>query len=152
MSKRKSKAWDHFKKTREDVAKCNNCGSQLNCKGGNTTGLINHLKIHNVHINKKTNYVEVNSEASSSKQKQASTSLITNFIKKESLNEILSKCAAKDGFSFNAIINSEAIRGYVVSRNYNMPKSCATIRGKIFEFFEEKKNETKNELKRLINF
>lgn len=151
MNKRKSETWIHFSKIQKDLAQCNNCGAHLSCKGGNTTGLINHLKLHNVSINiNASKSCEVNDEATSSKQFKSSASLISNFLKKESLNEILSKCAAKDGFSFNSIVHSEAIKGYVASRHHNMPKSCNTVREKILEFFEEKKLETKSELQKLI--
>lgn len=153
MSKRKSEIWIYFAKMEKDLAKCNNCAAHLSCKGGNTTGLINHLKLHNlsINVNARKN-CEVDNEASASKNFKSSASLISFFSNKESLNEILSKCAAKDGFSFNSIVNSEAINGYVRSRHYNMPKSCNTIREKILEFFEEKKIEIKNELLKLIDW
>lgn len=143
MSKRKSEAWNHFRKINLNEAKCNKCEAQLSCKGSNTTGLWNHLKLHNVH-NERSDCND--SEASMSNQIKLikPTSSITNFLKpRESLQEILAKCAAKDGFSFNAIVHSEAIKGFVTSRNYNMPRSCNTIRKNILEFYEEKKMKQK---------
>lgn len=70
------------------------------------------------------------------------TSGILEFIKRESLHEIIGKCAALDGFSFHAIYKSEAIRGFVNSQNYAMPKSVPSIRKNVLVCFEEKKAET----------
>jgi hypothetical protein len=46
---------------------------------------------------------------------------------KESLAEILSKCTAKDGFSVSEIVISEATRGNVRLRGYEIPNSKATV-------------------------
>ena len=128
---------------KKDLAKCNNCAAHLSCKGGNTTGLINHLKLNNLSINAYARKnCEVDTEAPASNIFKSSASIISFFSKKESLNEILSKCVAKDGFSFNSI-NSETINGYVMRRHDNMPNSCNTISNKILEIFEEKRLKSK---------
>jgi hypothetical protein len=116
MSKRKSQAWDSFKKINSDQAKCTipGCDRIISCKGGSTTAMMNHLKTHN--IERKSDETPANMVKSSTSQ------TVLNFVRRESLNEILAKCAAKDGFSFRSIVKSEAIRGYVNSRNYVMPK------------------------------
>ena len=62
-----------------------------------------------------------------------------NFISRESLNEIMAKCATKDGFSIKGITSSEAIRGFVASRNYKMPKSETTVMKYIMDFYKEKR-------------
>ena len=80
--------------------------------------MINHLKIHIILLQKKK-AEEMNDACSSKKLK---TESMLNFVGRESLNEILAECAAKDGFSIRGITFSEAIRGFVKSRNYDMPK------------------------------
>lgn len=49
------------------------------------------------------------------------------------------------------MIHSEAIKGYVASRNYNMSRSCTSIWKHVLQFFEDKKIGTKDELIRLLN-
>ena len=49
------------------------------------------------------------------------------FVKKESLNEILSKVAGVDGMVITAISKSQAIAGYVQQKGYIMTKSPTTI-------------------------
>ena len=48
MAKR-SEVWVHFVKDGEE-AKCQICQKNLSCKGGSTTGLRNHLIIHNIQL------------------------------------------------------------------------------------------------------
>ena len=40
----KSDIWNFFKKGDNDSAQCKTCDLKLMCRGGTTTGLINHLK------------------------------------------------------------------------------------------------------------
>jgi hypothetical protein len=46
-----------------------------------------------------------------------------NYIKRNSLQQILAKCAAKNGISVHQITSCDAIVAYVSSQGYTMPKS-----------------------------
>ena len=48
------------------------------------------------------------------------------------------------------ITQSEDIKGFVVSRNYTIPKSVATTQKYIMEFFEEEKEETRKAISNLF--
>lgn len=137
MSSNKSRVWEHFTKKGKNEATCNFCQIIIQRQGANTTGMINHLKVHSIFLQKKK--CDEIYEASSSKKPK--TGAMLNFVGRESLNEILAKCAAKDGFSIRGITFSEAIRGFVRSRNYEMPKSETTVMKNIMKFYEEKKSE-----------
>lgn len=136
-----------------------NAMSTYHLKGGNTKGMINHLKLHDISIQKRNSISTTNASSndrnssndessSSSKVKKSciENPIMSKFIKRESREEILAKCAAKDGFSFRAISKSEAIRGYVSSRGYEMPKSESTVKELIMKFVEEKRKELKKTL------
>jgi hypothetical protein len=45
------------------------------------------------------------------------------FVQRVTLKKILSKCAAFDDFTASRMIKSEAIKGYVASKGYEMPRS-----------------------------
>jgi hypothetical protein len=100
--------------------------------------MIRHLKIHNIDV-----------LSPSSSEVGGNSTKIDSFLVKEGLNEILAKCAAKDGFSYRGITKSEAIGSFVCSRGYKMPKSQNEVSKRVMDFFEEKKEETKNHLQAL---
>ena len=131
----KSKVWENFTKKGKNEATCNLCQIIIQRQEANTTGMINHLKIHNILLQKKK-AEEMNDDCSSKKLK---TESMLNFVGRESLNEILAKCAAKDGFSIRGITFSEATSGFVKSINYDMPKCETTVMKNIMKFYEEKK-------------
>src|ERR1700690_3966984 len=114
----RSQVWNYFTKVSTTSAKCNLCKppkvSVIGCKGSSTGALITHLKLHSIDINQ-----------ISLEDENPSRSVQTNlnrFIKAETLPEILAKCAAKDGFSFNAILHSSTIRGYISFKGLSMPE------------------------------
>lgn len=154
MSNR-SKTWDYFTKiSGQTTAKCNKCGSLIQTKGGNTKAMINHLRSrHEISIDKCPEpeaLISIESgdivSAFCSKRPKHDDVNILKFIKRASRNELLAKCAAKDGFSFRAITHSEAIRSFILSKNYDMPKSEVTIKQCIMKFCEEKQAELKQKL------
>ena len=65
------------------------------------------------------------------------------YTRRESLKELLAKCAAVDGFSFLQIVKSQAVREFTSKRGYEMPNSDKTVKKMTLNFFEEKKNELK---------
>ena len=152
--KKRSEVWNYFNKNENNNnANCLKCGDAIFCKGSSTTALINHLKRHDININKRSNSDQLpNSQL---EQPSCSTKKIKNnllgYVKFESLNEILAKCAAIDGFSINSIKHSSAINGFVLSRGYQMPKCGNTIMSHIINFHNQKKNELAQELLRCKN-
>ena len=60
-------------------------------------------------------------------RKSKKSNTVLQFLKKKSLNEILSKVAAVDGMAITAISKSQAIAGYVQQKRYEMPNSPTTI-------------------------
>lgn len=143
MTNQKSETWKSFTKISTETAVCqvNGCAERIGIKGGNTTGMKNHLKKHNIIITQKRGYEKENEEQPP--MKKSSNSGIIPFVSRESLPEIISKCAAKDGISFNTIVKSEAIQGFVKNRNYKMPTTTATVQKCVMEFYEITRLETK---------
>lgn len=143
MSSNKSQVWESFKKMSSDQAQCNICFSKISTKGGNTTGMKNHLKKHSIAVKSKMDATTiVKDEQKISIIKKCTLPGVLPFVCRESLEEILSKCAARDGISFNSIVKCEAIRGYVTNRNYKMPTSSSTVRKYVMKFYEDKKHIT----------
>lgn len=152
MSTRTSKVWEYFKKINSTSAKCqvDMCCEIIGIRNSNTTGMINHLKlIHRINVLKSKSNIndDVNEESVSVVKRDTG---ILKFLRRESLGEILAKCAASDGFSFNAIAKSEAIQDYVKSRNFNMPKSPKTVAKHVLDFYEEKKIELTKKIGKLV--
>jgi hypothetical protein len=55
MTNQKSETWKSFTKISTETAVCqvNGCAERIGIKGGNTTGMKNHLKKHNIIISRK---------------------------------------------------------------------------------------------------
>lgn len=152
-----SAVWNYFKRSEKNkyVAFCNLCSKQIGCKGSSTTPLLNHLKIHEINlksplptppINIATTTSEQNKEtdegSTSKKFKNSNQPSIRQFIKTESLDEILSRCVAEDGYSMSSLLKSRAIKGYIQSKGLIMPQSKSTITSSILKFYNIKKEET----------
>ena len=109
---KKSEVWDHF--LREgDLAKCNICNASICCKGGCASAMRNHCR--NKH------QVSFNETIETVSKKRRTQLDITNYTKKESFAEILSKMAATDGFSFHSMVKSEFIRTSLREKGYTPP-------------------------------
>ena len=121
---------------------CLRCDTVIKCKGSSTSGLMNRLKRHEIYINKRILDDGKESQHSSKKQKLEQENAM-QYLKNESIGEILARCAAQDGFSFHAITNSQTIRGYVEDKGHVFPKSESTIIRLIMDFYEEKKMNLK---------
>lgn len=140
MTSNKSLVWDHFIKKGKSEAICNTCQTIIQRSSSNTTGMINHLKIHKISLLKTKNDDLI--DAASKKSKMDSSGIL-KFVSRETLEEILAKCAAKSGFSIKGIVSSEAITGFIQSRGYTMPKSETTVIKYVMKFYEDKKAEMK---------
>lgn len=135
MNSKRSEVWKIFQKETENLAKCTMCNAVLKCAGGNTSSLANHLRAkHKIDV-------KINEEPPEKKAK--TTSSLFSFIKRESMAELLAKCAAYDGFSIHAMTHSSIIREFFTKRGYEMPRSENTIKKIIVDFAKEKKNRVK---------
>ena len=149
MSKR-SEVWNYFNRNEKnkDYAFCKQCSKQIGCKGSSTTPLLNHLKLHKVQLNTSTTLKLSNEQNNPSSSKKIKYTLadnsITKFFKNKTLDEILARCVAEDGFSMNSIVKSHAIKEYVKSKGFDMPKSPTSVTKCILNFYEIKKKETIN--------
>jgi hypothetical protein len=156
-----SEVWNFFEKMGSERAKCKECNSPISCKGSSTGGMIKHLKgKHNIEIRPKTNTntpqpskkrksVENNASSSSSSAPTSADTGMFKFVKRQSMNEILARLVALDGFSVNAIAKSEFIRESVTSRGYELPKSNHNIMAHVLCFYEEAKRNTINRIKEI---
>ena len=115
-----------------------NCSQIIQCSGGTTSTMMNHLKINNISIRKRN--ISHKTGTSYSKIKACRNNIL-NLIKPENLNEILEKCATKNELSFLAISKCEPIISFVRSRNLNLPKSTTTIKQCVMDFYKEKMAE-----------
>ncbi|XP_034093328.1 zinc finger BED domain-containing protein 1-like isoform X2 [Gymnodraco acuticeps] len=50
MSGRRSKVWLHFVRKDNGSAECNTCSKRISSKGGNTTNMTKHLRLHGIQI------------------------------------------------------------------------------------------------------
>ena len=66
---------------------------------------------------------------------------VDKFFKRETLAELLAKCATKDGTSLRTIVKSDAMRKFIQKSGFLMPKSQATIAKLIISFYEIKIQE-----------
>lgn len=60
---------------------------------------------------------------------------LDEFLKRDTLEELLTKCAAKDGMSLRMITKSDAIREFIQKRGFVRPKSQTTFAKLIISFF-----------------
>ena len=132
-----STVWDYFEKlVKEKKVQCLKCQSKITNANGSTGAMINHLKlVHKILISE-----TVEKEQYPTKIQKASTSML-NFIKRDSLEDIVSKLAAIDNISIRTITNSSFIRESISSRGYSLPNSESSVMKLIQYNFEVKKAE-----------
>lgn len=131
-------AWMYFSKNvKEEVAVCNKCKIPIKCRGWSTSGLIRHLK--NKHGIDKSVVVPVTAKrpavddgvSSSSGKKNTVQQKLSFFIRKDTREELVTKLAAVDGFSINAITKSVFIRQSFTDKGLVLPKSPSDVMGLI---------------------
>jgi hypothetical protein len=132
--------WQYYEKISADYAKCLRCNKKMRRSGGSTKGMITHLSTHNIQK------PSVDSVDEPPTKKIKIQQQVSSFVRRESLEEILSKCVAKDGFSVDSLHKSEAIIGFVKSRGFEMPKSRATVTSYIINFHQEKFEQQNEEI------
>lgn len=116
---RVSFVWNYFTEISASFAQCKLCQKSIKRASSSTSAMKTHLATHNIVQNDSIKRKPEEELQNAPKFQKT----VNDFIKRESLGEILAKCAAVDGFSIAAITKSEAIIGFVSSRNLIMPKS-----------------------------
>lgn len=156
--KKNSIVWKYFRKNdNSEDATCKLCPSIIKCKGSSTSAMTSHLKrkhkitetVSDTIGNKTVNPISNTDNSVTPKKPKLQQQCIQSYVKKESLSELLAKCAAKDGFSFKSITNSLAIQEFITKRGFPMPKSETTVKNLVLRFYEEKRDEMKTELTEL---
>lgn len=136
---KKSEVWNYFDKKDTDSAQCKRCSTTIKCKGGSTSAMANHLK--NKHLLNIKRTMEESEGKCLPEPKRPKVNTVADYIRRESLGELIAKCAAFDGFSIRGITNSSAIREYITKRGYEMPKSIHSVKKIILDFANIKKKE-----------
>jgi hypothetical protein len=152
----KSEVWLYFDKLNANFAMCKKCGNDINCKGGSTSGLKRHLSsIHAIIIQTKQS-VDGESSSSSSKRKKntaesgaSSSQPIFKFMKRQSLQEIVSRLVTIDGFTVHGITKSAFIRESLDSRGYHLPNDKTNVMKLVHAFCGTAKEQVKEEIKKI---
>ena len=154
---RKSTVWNHFDKLlSSSQAQCNRCGRNLSFRGGSTSSLHNHLRqVHG--ITSSVNLTETETESSDSvsavaiKKPRLQQSSIYNFVKEEnSIDVILAKLIAIDGFSMNAVVHSEFIQTAFCERGLTLPKHPSTVTRILNDHADKLKEQLAEEFRVMI--
>ena len=113
---KQSEVWRHFLYDRSrQVGKCNVCRKILKATCGNTKGLKDHLKVHNIAIQ------SVDSSAPPAKKSKP----ITNFFdakKRITLETKVSRICSLSCVSFKVLPQDTDIREALSYQGYNLPK------------------------------
>lgn len=159
--------WLYFDKHGDEKAKCKKCGDVMSCRGSSTSGLGRHLKTkHSIDATaarakpqQLSTTVDVECQQSSSaakKQKSVATSSassrqpILQFTERESLEEIVSRLVALDGFAVHGVANSSYIRKSLKSKGYNFPTDKTCVMKLVHTFYDKSaKEKVKEEIKKL---
>jgi hypothetical protein len=133
MSKRNlAEVWNHYKRD-GDTATCNKCMKKITCKGSTTTPMINHLKlIHSIILKEYDS-----GESSNKKAKFETVPSVLNYLKRQELDEIVSRLVAEDGITVNTITKSSFIRESISSRGYSLPTHPSSNMKLVISFFNK---------------
>ena len=123
----KSRVWEHYEETSSTSATCNHCKRILKRSLGSTTNLSNHLKIiHGIVLEKKVQGALQEEDESTGTGTAGATQAkkqktIDSYLKRESLEEILSKLVAVSGFSMHAVAKCSFIEEAIKAKGYKIP-------------------------------
>ena len=135
-----SGVWKHYEKDRSESV-CKICGNKTQFTGS-TTGMWYHLgQKHG--IKKPQDKKEIRKPAAKTAPK------ISTFFQ-ESIGEVLSKLAALDRFSFNALTKSTFIRLAMPEKGYDFPKNCKKAIQLVKNYSASVKAQLKNQLNSLL--
>ncbi|XP_067124752.1 pancreatic lipase-related protein 2-like [Centruroides vittatus] len=142
--------WKYFvKDLKQEFATCNECKTQIKCKGLSTSSLIRHLSNkHNIDKLSVTSTKRTAEEtgATSSKRLASQQTLPSLFIKKETCEEIVTKLAILDGISINPITKSELFRKSLTDKGYTLPKNPSQVMDLIHSHYKQIKQRLCSEI------
>ena len=134
-----SMVWNYFDREGSSAV-CKRCGRKLSIKGGSTSSLRAHLRqVHCISLTDSRNNDASDSELVESSESQPKVpirkqrfqqSTIEKCLKKaeyDSIDVVLAKLVAIDGFSMNAIVHSEFLRAAFLERGFTMPKCPSSL-------------------------
>ena len=136
---------EYFKKipcTNKKVAKaqCMKCLVYISNSDGSTGAMLNHLKlVHKINCKRDNDESVLGEQEQNSKKIKGKTMM--DFVKRQSLSEIVSRLAAENGLTIRAITNFKFIRQSIVDRGYSLPQSENGVMRLIHTEFENKKQE-----------
>lgn len=152
----KSEVWLYFDKLNAEFAKCKKCGNDINCKGGSTSGLKRHLFSKHTIVIQTNHSADCKSSTSAAKRKKntaksgaSSSQPILKFMKRQSLQEIVSRLVTLDGFSVHGVTKSAFIRESLDSRGYHLPKDKTNVMKLVHTFCGTAKEQVKEEIIKL---
>jgi hypothetical protein len=127
------------KLAQKESARCKHCPRQISCKWSNITELARHLeRVHDIYIDKKTVEKFTNAKClNRAKRIRICQPSILNFVKKQSLLEIVARLVAKDSFSIRGITGSNSIREYIAQKGFILSMNQSDTMALIFKFYEE---------------
>ena len=136
-----SGVWKHYEKDRSESV-CKICGNKTQFTGS-TTGMWYHL-------GQKHGIKKPQDKKKTRKHAAKIPPKISTFFQKESIGEVLSKLAALDGFSFNALTKSTFIRSAMTEKGYDFPKNHKQAIQLVKNYSASVKAELKNQLNSLL--
>ena len=152
---RESWVWSHFVRNEADKneSQCNECGQNVKCKSGSTTGLMRHLASKHKLFKpseEKGSGRQVTGSSRDAPEPQGSGS------KKRSrsgeadeaseISEDIARMMAVDGISANQIARSRFIRDSFSRKGVNPPHSHTTVMNLMYEHYEFVVKEIKYEI------
>ena len=151
--------WDYFVKCDAEKAKCLKCFAILKLSQRSRKGLVTHLRSKHC--------IDLKSQASTSKKDpcnvSAQSQIVDNceipkkriktidnfFINENSMEAIISRMIAKDGFTFNAFCKSIDLRNLFLKSGFRLPSSPNTIRSIVLTFSDSIKTDMINKFRKL---
>ena len=137
--------WEYFIRNNNE-AKCKFCGKKIACNASSTSGLHRHLT-GGQHKMKRIIELAKQIPQSECKIKTKSLDRFLNTNINESMEHIISKLAAVDGFSINAISRSEFIRNSLRSQGHILPRGPTDIFTLIYKYYENEKQKIITKIK-----
>lgn len=143
--------WSYFLVAKDgNSAKCKRCPAILKTLGGSTKGLHTHLSSkHNIKVISAS--TSQDSEKLNTAPPPAKRKLDDYFSKSadDSLDDVLARMIALDGFPFSVFITSDDLRKLLLTKYTDLPKSAVTIQKRVMNYSEKIKKQVTSELKHL---
>ena len=117
----------------------------ISCKGSTTTGLRNHLLIHNIRLG-----LDHISDNETPPKKHSTQSLLPSFSKKQSLDEVIARLAAEDGFSYLKISQRKFIRSSLKEKGFTPIQDHSTVSRMVLRYANHVKGVITSHLQFLL--